>query len=107
MQTYVPGASLSSYSPVPGGSMPLRLATWYCSGVRICRHSESVLRTFSLISCLPANFFELRGNDPQSRNLESGHGGPNQNSGGLTFLIRGNKVEHAPAEKKSLAFDGE
>src|SRR6266853_907526 len=40
----------------------LRLATWYCSGVRICRHSESGLRTFSLITSLPANILALRGN---------------------------------------------
>src|SRR5207249_7369741 len=40
-QRYVPGAWLSQYSPLNGGSVPFLRATLYCCDVSCARHSSS------------------------------------------------------------------
>jgi hypothetical protein len=45
---YVPGSKTSSYSPVNGGSVPLRRRTSYCSRVSSDRHSSSVFSIFGM-----------------------------------------------------------
>src|SRR5207247_2523940 len=46
---YTPGRCSSQYAPVNARSVPFSRSTRYCSGVRRCRHSSSVLITSELI----------------------------------------------------------
>ena len=41
-QRYTPGSFVFQNLPVKAGSVPASRRTWYCSGVRILRHSASV-----------------------------------------------------------------
>ena len=46
----VPWSFVTAYSWLNGGSVPCSRSTWYCSGVRISRHSSSVLAAWRSIT---------------------------------------------------------